>query len=101
MLLHCAELVEWARSKGLKELLPGMLLEESFADGRLLCHLVGLLERNTLSGIEWRSPSVAASRHNVTKVSFAFVCTIPICYIWLRCMNVYLRCFADCRLCQC
>ena len=69
MLLHHTELVEWARSKGLKELLPGMLLEESFADGRLLCRLVGLLERNNLPGIEWRSPSVAASRHNVTKVS--------------------------------
>lgn len=78
MLLRHAELVEWARSKGLKELLPGMLLEESFADGRLLCRLVGLLERNILSGIERRSPSVAASRHNVTKVSFDFVCTISV-----------------------
>lgn len=55
-----------------------MLLEESFADGRLLCRLVGLLDRNNLSGIEWRSPSVAASRHNVTKVSLPFVCTFPI-----------------------
>ena len=89
MQLYYAELVEWARSKGLKELLPGMLLEESFADGRLLCRLVGLLERNSLSGIEWRSPSVAASCHNVTKVSFAFVCTDIIHYIWLQCMTMY------------
>lgn len=73
-----AELVEWARSKGLKELLPGMLLEESFADGRLLCRLVGLLERKTLSGIEWRAPSVAASRHNVTKVSSAL---LQLCFV--------------------
>ena len=50
-----------------------MLLEESFADGRLLCRLVGLLERKTLSGIEWRAPSLAASRHNVTKVHTAII----------------------------
>lgn len=73
-----AELVEWARSKGLKELLPGMLLEESFADGRLLCRLIGLLERKTLSGIEWRAPSVAASRHNVAKVSAAL---LQLCFV--------------------
>jgi hypothetical protein len=65
--LH-AELVGWVRSKGLTEVLPGMLLEESFADGRLLCRLVSLLERRSISGVEWRAPSLAASRHNIAKV---------------------------------
>ncbi len=65
--LH-AELVGWLRSKGLTEVSPCMLLEESFADGRLLCRLVSLLERRSLSGVEWRAPSLAASRHNIAKV---------------------------------
>ena len=64
-----AELVAWVRSTGLKELSPGMLLEESFSDGRLLCRLVQLLERREMSGVEWRAPSIAASRHNITKVN--------------------------------
>lgn len=63
-----AELVSWAQSKGLTQLTPGMLLEPSFADGRLLCRLVELLRRCTLAGIEWHSPSIAASRHNIAKV---------------------------------
>jgi len=68
LLLVAAELVDWVCSKGLAELSPGMQLEESFADGRLLCRLVSLLERRTFSGVEWRAPSIAASRHNVSKV---------------------------------
>ena len=56
------------RSKGLTEVSPGMLLEDSFADGRLLCRLVGLLECKTLTSIEWRTPSIAAARHNIAKV---------------------------------
>ncbi|KAL0028514.1 hypothetical protein WJX77_011256 [Trebouxia sp. C0004] len=67
MALSDLELVGWVRSKGLTEVSPGMLLEESFADGRLLCRLVSLLERRSLSGVEWRAPSLAASRHNVAK----------------------------------
>ena len=63
-----AELVGWMRSKGLTEMSPGMLLEDSFADGRLLCRLVGLLERRTLTSVEWRTPSIAAARHNTAKV---------------------------------
>ena len=67
-----AELVSWAQSKGLTQLTPGMLLEPSFADGRLLCRLVELLTRCTLAGIEWHTPSIAASRHNIAKV-----CCLP------------------------
>ena len=75
-----ADLVAWARSKGLTELSPGMLLEESFADGRLLCQLVSLLERRTISGVEWRAPSIAASRHNVAKVT-SVARSSNICYL--------------------
>ncbi|DBA67288.1 TPA: hypothetical protein ACH3X2_001593 [Trebouxia sp. C0005] len=67
MALSDQELVAWVRGKGLTEVSPGMLLEESFADGRLLCRLVSLLERRSLSGVEWRAPSLAASRHNIAK----------------------------------
>ncbi|KAL0055424.1 hypothetical protein WJX82_000300 [Trebouxia sp. C0006] len=67
MALSDQELVGWVRSKGLTEVSPGMLLEESFADGRLLCRLVSLLERRSISGVEWRAPSLAASRHNIAK----------------------------------
>ena len=95
-----AELVDWACSKGLKDLLPGMLLEESFADGRLLCRLVGLLERKALPGIEWRAPSAAASRHNVAKVLMSALVPTSVAqpraqkclWIWLT------HLFADCRL---
>lgn len=66
-----AELVTWAQSKGLSQLSPGMLLEPSFADGRLLCRLVELLTRCSLPGIEWHGPSIAASRHNIAKVCCA------------------------------
>ncbi|KAL0031718.1 hypothetical protein WJX79_003002 [Trebouxia sp. C0005] len=67
MALSDQELVAWVRGKGLTEVSPGMLLEESFADGRLLCRLVSSLERRSLSGVEWRAPSLAASRHNIAK----------------------------------
>ena len=80
-----AELVTWAQSKGLSQLSPGMLLEPSFADGRLLCRLVELLTRCSLPRIEWHGPSIAASRHNIAKVWCAAG--------WLS-MELYSPCYA-------
>ncbi len=43
-------------------------MEEAFADGVLLCHLVQKRWKADLAGITWSNPSPAAARHNLTQV---------------------------------
>lgn len=62
-----AGLVDWLQQKGI-ELGSSSRMEEAFADGILLCHLVQNRWHSQLAGITWAHPSPAAARHNVTQV---------------------------------
>ena len=63
-----AELKHWLACVGLPGIQAVTSLEAAFADGRLLCKLVELLQRISLAGVEWRRPAMGAAHHNVSKV---------------------------------
>ncbi|KAK9841377.1 hypothetical protein WJX74_004825 [Apatococcus lobatus] len=76
-------LMEWLQQKGI-DLGSSCRMEETFADGILLCHLVQNRWHPQLAGVTWTHPSPAAARHNITQALNALhdVPKMPLTNLW-------------------